>query len=910
MNEETVVSIILAGGRGTRMKSDTTHKVCFEVGGVPVILRALHTYQQCGISHHIIVIGATGDQVVHTVGARVPNVSFAYQPEPLGTGNATRCGARMLEDVGYQGLVLVVVGDRLISPHIVHRLMTALRDSRSDVVFLVGHKDDNPSSGRVVFDGDGNAAAIVETSEIALSSLALEIEEALAGLGGPAPAARILELIRARFPVEAKARKACGELYARCCREEALPAEELRGLLEPIRAKTTLSLWMDGAPRKLRAAEAETLTQQANLSAYLFRAPVLYEALASLQRDNAQGEEFMTDCVKNLAAVRQRNGAPRYRLQTLPVDHPDDSMAFNTPQELAEIERKLRLRPAPEVEEAPAEGGTEDALKPAGQWRRLFAQAGPQVAQFMEGVYGPVPALHAEKRGEVLTALDKFIELYGPQREVLIARSPGRVNLMGSHVDHRGGDTNVIAISDEVIMVAAPREDDEIHLSNTDDRVFDPAAFSIARDIADLDWSDWLTCVNSPKTLAMVQSARTKPAPSGRTERASSAWVNYVRAAALRLQEQFRRHPLRGADIVTHGTIPIGSGLSSSSAVVVAAAEIMVALNDLPVHPHILVDLCGEGEWFVGTRGGATDHAAIKFGRRGYVARVGFFPFEIKEFLPFFPGYCVAVCNSGVPAKKGEDARATFNRKILGYVAGEVIIKQLLPGFAPSIHHLRDFTCENLGLEPTELYSTVRQLPATLTGGQLLSRYGPFAPPDAVKLRNLLATLPGEEEFEVRGVVLYGLAEMERSRRCVEYLRSGDARSFGKLWYLSHDGDRVVTHDADLVRGPWTYQVTEEYLEGLISDLESAEAARMSRAQLYLQPGTYGCSTPELDLIVDLARGQEGVAGAQLAGAGLGGCVIILVCEEACESLLALLARQGFAGKRYYAVEGAGIVRA
>jgi len=36
--QETIFSIILAGGRGTRMRSDATHKVCFEVGGVPVIL--------------------------------------------------------------------------------------------------------------------------------------------------------------------------------------------------------------------------------------------------------------------------------------------------------------------------------------------------------------------------------------------------------------------------------------------------------------------------------------------------------------------------------------------------------------------------------------------------------------------------------------------------------------------------------------------------------------------------------------------------------------------------------------------------------------------------------------------------------------------------------------------------------
>ncbi len=93
--ENRVVSVILAGGRGTRMRNDSKHKVCFEVGGIPIILRALANYQACGINHHIIVVGALGEQVLHTVGARMPNVSFAYQPEPRGTGNAARCGVRM-----------------------------------------------------------------------------------------------------------------------------------------------------------------------------------------------------------------------------------------------------------------------------------------------------------------------------------------------------------------------------------------------------------------------------------------------------------------------------------------------------------------------------------------------------------------------------------------------------------------------------------------------------------------------------------------------------------------------------------------------------------------------------------------------------------------------------------------------
>ena len=58
----------------------------------------------------------------------------------------------------------------------------------------------------------------------------------------------------------------------------------------------------------------------------------------------------------------------------------------------------------------------------------------------------------------------------------------------------------------------------------------------------------------------------------------------------------------------------MGAGLSSSSAVVVAMAEAAVALNGLDVTPQQFVDLCGEGEWFVGSRGGS----AAGSGARGH----------------------------------------------------------------------------------------------------------------------------------------------------------------------------------------------------------------------------------------------------------------------------------------------------
>ena len=83
-------SIILAAGKGTRMGSATTPKVCFPVNGVPAVCRALETYRACGIAQHILIVGSLAGKVVETVGdiqLSVPDFSTtAITFLPLRTG--------------------------------------------------------------------------------------------------------------------------------------------------------------------------------------------------------------------------------------------------------------------------------------------------------------------------------------------------------------------------------------------------------------------------------------------------------------------------------------------------------------------------------------------------------------------------------------------------------------------------------------------------------------------------------------------------------------------------------------------------------------------------------------------------------------------------------------------------------
>lgn len=888
MSAAKVFSIVMAAGKGNRMQCPGQNKVCLDVCGVPAIVRALDTYEACGVGHHIIVVGELADQVMRAAGERYPNCTYAYQPAPLGTGNATRVGARVLEDAGYDGPVLVTAGDKYIEPQVIQRLLTCFGEGDYDLVLVAGGKDDFPTSGRILMDAEGAPTAIVEVSEMRLSDAVRETTEALEGRD-EVEAGALLQILAAHFPNERKAKVVYGELWHLLQANETLPAARVRQLLGPLRQKTTLPVHACGEVQPTPASEIEGLTSLANISVYMFRAPALYYALSRLTRDNAQHEEFLTDTIKVLASERGAEGAARYHLGVLAISDPTEVMGYNTPEELEQIREVVRRKgeAAPlRTEEAPRQ------WRPVSEWHRMFSLGAPEQRTFMRHVYGDDEQLHEAKRQEYLQALDLYRSRLGADDEVMVIRSPGRLNLMGRHTDHRGSRTNMVAISEEVIMVVSARSDDQIHLYNTAERLFSYSSFSIADEISQLDWGDWLTTIRSPKTLAMVSGGH---------------WTNYVRAPAFRLQQEFPQVALRGANIVAHGTIPVGSGLSSSSALVVGAAEALIAVNQLPVRPAAMVDLCGEGEWFVGTRGGSGDHAAIKFARRGQVAHVSFFPFEVKEFVPFFSDHSLIVCNSGIQAKKSEGARETYNRKVLGYVVGEILFKRFFPHLADRIEHLRDINCQNLGIDLPALYQMLKRLPVQITTGHLSDQYGPFSDRETDRLQSILsAVVRHDVPYEVRGLVLYGLAESERSLRCPELLRAGDADTLGLWWNVSHDGDRVVRHDEAWRQHAFAADVSDGYLDSLVADLQSPASERSAGAQLHLQRGCYACSTPEIDLIVDLARSLPGVKGAQISGAGLGGCVMVLVANEQREEVLRALHARALDATFHAAVEGAG----
>ncbi|MBN1908181.1 MAG: hypothetical protein JW818_00445, partial [Pirellulales bacterium] len=389
-------------------------------------------------------------------------------------------------------------------------------------------------------------------------------------------------------------------------------------------------------------------------------------------------------------------------------------------------------------------------------------------------------------------------------------------------------------------------------------------------------WSDWVNFVDSDWVRNMLYTA-------------PGHWGNYIKAAMLRLQHQFQDVQIRGLNLALAGNVPIAAGLSSSSTIVVATLQAAIALNNFELASQQFIDLCGEGEWFVGSRGGAGDHAAIYLGQRGKIAHVGYLPFRVEKILDAPDDYQVIIANSHIKATKSSDAKHAFNARIASYNLGLALLKQRCPEIENTVQYVRDLDPAKIGCTTSDIYRMLLKVPEQMTRQDFESV---LSAGHRELLETNFATHAPPEFYRPRGVLLYGAAEIARSRVSVELLEQGRVEEFGRLMAVSHDGDRISRpgHDGK-------YRLVDDgcgdaYLNQLIADLATEDPQRVLGAQLYMQPGVYACSTREIDEMVDIVSRVPGVVGAQIAGAGLGGCIMALARRDQVAAACRALAKE------------------
>lgn len=156
---QNTAAIILAAGRGSRMKAKTKNKVAFKLGGQAMIAHTVDHLLESGIQEIIAVVGFQANSVRSALGNRV---TYATQTEQLGTGDAIKTALPKLSS-NIKTILTVYGDDSAFYPVELFVEMVAKKESLGcDVLFLTIHKDDPSGLGRIVRDDSGKILRIVE----------------------------------------------------------------------------------------------------------------------------------------------------------------------------------------------------------------------------------------------------------------------------------------------------------------------------------------------------------------------------------------------------------------------------------------------------------------------------------------------------------------------------------------------------------------------------------------------------------------------------------------------------------------------------------------------------------------------------------------------------------------------------
>ncbi|MCM1498915.1 MAG: sugar phosphate nucleotidyltransferase [Clostridium sp.] len=161
---EKIKAVILAAGKGTRMKSELP-KVIHEVLGKPMVSYSIEAAMEAGAeaSDICLVVGHKAELVKEAVGDKV---QYVLQKEQLGTGHAVKCAQ---DFIGEEGLTMVLCGDTpLITGHTLKRLVETHLSDKNAVTVLTARVDDPTGYGRIIKDNWGKFVKIVEQKDATL----------------------------------------------------------------------------------------------------------------------------------------------------------------------------------------------------------------------------------------------------------------------------------------------------------------------------------------------------------------------------------------------------------------------------------------------------------------------------------------------------------------------------------------------------------------------------------------------------------------------------------------------------------------------------------------------------------------------------------------------------------------------
>lgn len=267
--------------------------------------------------------------------------------------------------------------------------------------------------------------------------------------------------------------------------------------------------------------------------------------------------------------------------------------------------------------------------------------------------------------------------------------APGRINLVGAHLDYSGGDVMPMAVDRGIFVGVRLRDDDRIRLCSVDQELVVEARCAEVGDRTRPEWG----------------------------------WAGYP----LGIWRAFARdHGVHGGfDAVFAGDVPIASGLSSSAAIEVVTAIALDALHEVGLDREAIANLAHRAEnEFVGVRCGIMDQYASALGRPGQALLVHC-DGPKWEHVPFDPAACeVLVMDTRKPRKL---AAVAFNERVAECAAAHGVLRERvrdashLAKFTPDeLESCREHMAENLYLRARHVVTEMGRIAA---GAEALRRH-------------------------------------------------------------------------------------------------------------------------------------------------------------------------------------------
>lgn len=494
------------------------------------------------------------------------------------------------------------------------------------------------------------------------------------------------------------------------------------------------------------------------------------------------------------------------------------------------------------------------------------------------------------------------ISEFNPEEPVVLVRCPGRYREYGSHTDYIacGGPVCSTASEEAIYCLFQARADNQILLFNTDSsfptKKFETGGFNTGLGLHS-DWEAW----NKWTTRHYYKHKQSSLF-------APESWDKYIRGLLHLLSElpceaeKTSEGDLTGFTALFSSDLSYNGGKSSSSALVVSTA---LALDSLfkfeKPKQDDWIDLIGMSEWYVMTRGGCADHAAMFYSREGSFILAGSFPTSRMDEAPIPKDLARVILHCG--KDRPQDERTLNDMRIggAGYILAILYIKQNHPELReeleshdPFYHigNLREFTSISRlksKLPLKSIYNDIlRCIPVRAGRDRILNDLPDYRYDVEAVFNNHHEP---ERGYPLRNITVFGLAEIERSIAFMDACREENIGKIIRLFRLTQDGDRIKKYH--FKRNNWlpsdfSFNLSDQRLDEIVQVMEHNPESMVSR--LLNHPGGFDRSTPEMDLIADIVHKYFPTeAGICVMGAGKGGEMHAVVVKEHLKSFISVL---------------------